>query len=103
MKNKVLNLFASVLIIISMAVTATVCTSAAVITDGETYYTAGDANGDGCVDIRDLVNLKKCSAQQKLCPAADFDADGNPSAADLLILRKILLGVDNSLWSEIYK
>lgn len=97
------------LVVISMAIlvgtlSTFLAASAAVITDGTAYYTAGDANGDGLVDIRDLVRLKKCILSRKLSPATDFSADrAVPDAEDLAILKKILLGVDNSLWSENFK
>lgn len=50
----------------------------------------GDVNGDGEVDIRDLVAMTETAVGA----AADLDADGeNGTAEDQRILRKILLGI----------
>lgn len=50
----------------------------------------GDVNGDGEVDIRDLVAM----TEETTGAAADLDADGeNGTAEDQRILRKILLGI----------
>ncbi len=55
----------------------------------------GDANGDGVVDIRDLVRVKKLSAQaDEYFPIADINKDSAIGAQDLLLLRKCLLGFE---------
>ena len=55
----------------------------------------GDVNGDGVVDIRDLVCLKKYFAApaKNSIPndALDVSGDGIINSADLAELRKILL------------
>lgn len=56
----------------------------------------GDLNGDGEVDIRDLVRLKKIKAGLEAPDAAtstDINMDGLENAADLVDLRKLLLGL----------
>ena len=60
---------------------------------------AGDINGDGVLDIRDLVHFKKylaniyCGINDK---AADLNNDGEIKADDLVLLRKLLLGISLS-------
>lgn len=57
-------------------------------TVGET----GDINGDGEVDIRDLIRLKKQAAGTDTGTAGDIDSDGYTDAYDLALLRKYFLG-----------
>lgn len=54
----------------------------------------GDINGDGSIDIRDLVRLKKilASLTEDGAEASDLNADGDIGTADLVILRRYLLG-----------
>lgn len=52
----------------------------------------GDVNGDGAVDIRDLIHLKKMYAGIiEKTDAGDINGDGNLNATDLAELKKILL------------
>ena len=57
----------------------------------------GDINGDGDIDIRDLVRLKKYTAgiegTKILKSAADLNGDGNYDAVDLSELRIMLLNI----------
>lgn len=55
MFKKVLS---TVLLIVMVFAVSLPC-SAAVVTDGEKFYVLGDANGDGTMDIRDLVRVKR--------------------------------------------
>ena len=105
MKSKVCKIFALALCVATVLTLGALNCSAAVLTDGTDYYIAGDANGDGEFDIRDLVCLKKLSlgAETETSPAADFDGDGTANSADLAVARKMLLDADNSNWSAIYK
>ena len=66
---------------------------------------AGDANGDGEFDIRDLIRLKKISAGiiVQASPATDFDGDKTVNVEDIVTVRKMLLGVDSSSGSAVYK
>ena len=56
---------------------------------------AGDMNGDGSVDIRDMVCLKKYFAgTADICKRnADVTVDGSISAEDMSELKKFLLGM----------
>ena len=54
----------------------------------------GDLNEDGAADIRDLVMLKKAAINQDTDMKYDLDGDSTPAtAADLLFLKKLLLGI----------
>lgn len=85
--------------------------SAAVVTDGEKFYVLGDANGDGTMDIRDLVRVKRYIADNSVeivNVAADIDGDGKVNANDLTCYVKGFLNSDETFttggnyWSEIY-
>lgn len=55
----------------------------------------GDANLDSAVDIRDLVRVKKYSAEQTFdieLVNVDYDADSFVAASDLALLRRQLMG-----------
>ena len=55
----------------------------------------GDLNEDGAADIRDLVVLKKAAINQDKDMKYDLDGDSTPAtAADILFLRKLLLGIN---------
>ena len=55
----------------------------------------GDANGDGMVDARDIVHIKKVFAELISAPesqkGADFNANGELSLDDLVLLRTYFL------------
>ena len=54
----------------------------------------GDLNEDEVADIRDLVMLKKAAINQDKDMKYDLDGDSTPAtAADLLFLKKLLLGI----------
>ena len=60
-------------------------------------YLPGDANGDGDVDLLDLVRLRKSLAGDqvelnKTC--ADLNGDGQVDGLDLMELRKLLVGAE---------
>lgn len=55
----------------------------------------GDANGDGTVDSRDVVRMKKHVADNTIpinLEAVDDDENGKIAASDIVVLRNILLG-----------
>ena len=57
----------------------------------------GDANFDGALDIRDLVNLKRyCSQGNSVTHLknADINSDGSIAASDMALLRQSLLGIE---------
>ena len=106
--KKIAALFLSVLCVCCMA-----CfdCSAALVTDGENYYTAGDANNDGYIDARDLVRMKKYIVDNKteiVFNAADINGDNDIDSVDLTSFRKHLLETDNSVisggehWTDFY-
>ena len=51
----------------------------------------GDANGDGSIDIRDLVRMKKMTATGDYTKSADLISDNKIDALDLVEMRKYLL------------
>ena len=54
----------------------------------------GDLNEDEVADIRDLIMLKKAAINQDTDMKYDLDGDSTPAtAADLLFLKKLLLGI----------
>jgi hypothetical protein len=70
--------------------------SAAYVTDGTRLYEAGDVNDDGTVDVFDLV---EASIGKGNTVAADLDGDGTIGAYDCALIRAMILGIDNSLWT----
>lgn len=64
-------------------------------------HEAGDADGNGEVDIRDLVRMKRhtyppthiSDADIEIDPAADINIDGDINAEDLSELRIMLLNM----------
>ena len=109
--KKILSTVVLIAIITAVFSVAIVPCSAAVVTDGENFYTLGDANNDGVMDVRDLVRIKRYIADNSveiIIIAADIDADGELNAIDLTICRKGLLEADETFttggnyWSGIY-
>ena len=58
-------------------------------------HEAGDADGNGEVDIRDLVRMKRyiSDADIEIDPATDINIDGDINAEDLSELRIMLLNM----------
>ena len=92
-KKLVMLLLVCTFLLSVFAVTA----SAAYVTDGNGFYEAGDLNGDKMVDICDLVAAKSGLGTTS---AADLDGDGSTGDYDLALIRAMILGIDNSLWTE---
>ena len=62
--------------------------------------TAGDANGDGSVNMKDVLALRQYLAgMTALCsePHADANGDGSVNMKDVLCLRRYLAGFDTTL------
>ena len=93
---RLLSVIISVTMLISCICFTGLTASAAYVTDGDKLYLAGDANGDGDIDIFDLVKAS-ISAD---APAADLDGDGTVGAYDHALIRAMILGIDNSQWTE---
>ena len=73
---------------------ATTVTAGAVVYAKWINPIEGDLNEDGAADIRDLVMLKKAAINQDTDMKYDLDGDSTPAtAADLLFLKKLLLGI----------
>lgn len=111
MFKKILSTVLLLAVIFTVFSMAFVPCSAATVTDGEKFYTLGDANDDGLTDIRDLVRIKRYTADTTTTiaeVAADLDADGKVDATDLAAYRRGIL-VDNldfatggANWSGVY-
>lgn len=71
--------------------------SAAYVTDGTNFYTAGDVNEDGNINVLDLVAANIGSGNTA---AADLDGNGAVEAYDYALIRAMILGTDNSQWTE---
>ena len=58
-------------------------------------YAPGDINGDGKIDIRDLVRIKKylTDPDSIVVYGADYNGDGRIDSLDLAGIRKLLLGI----------
>ena len=76
----------------------------------------GDVNGDGVVNIMDLIRFKHHEANDNVefyDEAADINGDSKINSQDLVALRKLLLGIEvetaqyaplnNNGWSQIVK
>lgn len=68
------------------------------VSDSDFERKIGDANGDDCVDIRDLVRAKKHLAgiitlTGPFLNAINIDNNNTVNASDLILLRQILLGI----------
>lgn len=94
---KTLAMVLSLVMLLSCTVFCGLTASAAYVTDGNKLYTAGDANGDGNVDVTDLV-AANIGAGTKA--ASDLDGDGTVGAYDFALIRAMILGIDNSQWTE---
>ncbi len=69
------------------------------ITDADFTRKVGDINGDDRVDIIDLIKAKKHIVGAEILTGVDFntadlDKNNTVNSVDLILLRKILLGID---------
>lgn len=94
---KTLAMVLSLVMLLSCTAIGCLTASAAYVTDGSNFYAAGDANGDGNVDVTDLV-AANIGAGTKA--ASDLDGDGTVGAYDFALIRAMILGIDNSQWTE---
>ena len=94
---KTLSIVLAFALLLSLTVSTGLTASAAYVTDGNKLYAAGDANGDGSVDIFDLV---LASIGEGNTAAVDLDGDGSVGAYDCALIRAMILGIDNSQWTE---
>ena len=56
---------------------------------------SGDANGDGCIDVFDMITARKCLLKEETIAdlySMDMDFSGDISVADIVMLEKYLLG-----------
>lgn len=54
-------------------------------------YEFGDVNCDGCIDIRDLIRIKKMTASSDYIQSADLIVDNKIDALDLAEMRRYIL------------
>lgn len=70
--------------------------------EAENEHKTGDLNGDGEVDIQDVIRLRKYIANpenpdyQIDKEAADINKDGKINSTDVLLLRKMIVSVKKS-------
>ncbi|MEE0927946.1 MAG: hypothetical protein UIG59_02035 [Acutalibacteraceae bacterium] len=98
--KKTIKSFAMVLVLtvlLSCLCVTGITASAAYVTDGNALYEAGDANGDGIVNICDLVAANIGSGSTV---AVDLDGNETVDTYDYALIRAIILGIDNSQWTE---
>ncbi len=93
---KVFSVVCALILVMTCLLVPMSAVSAAYVTDGNGFYTAGDANNDGNIDICDLVAANNGSGTA----AADLDGTGDVGAYDLALIRAMILGIDNSQWTE---
>ena len=55
-------------------------------------YRLGDANKDGVVNAKDILEIQKCIVAEAYLAQADMDGDGVIKAKDLSLLQKLLIG-----------
>lgn len=82
-KKAVISIFALCVLLSSFAFSASAATN----------Y---DVNGDGEVDVRDLIAAKKLSAENSSDSSADFNKNGRIDADDIITLKKVLIGTKTS-------
>ncbi|MBQ9770009.1 MAG: dockerin type I repeat-containing protein [Clostridia bacterium] len=101
MKNiKFLKKFAlSLILVLTLTALCFTVNAAAVsyIIDGDNACIAGDADGNGTVDVLDLV---KAAVFEDYLKIADVNGNGEVDAADLSLIRSEIIGVDESQWTE---
>ena len=66
--------------------------------DGAVHIAAcipGDANGDGVVDVGDVIKVKRIIlALDPPTPCADGNGDGVIDVGDVIKIKRIILGLD---------
>lgn len=60
---------------------------------------AGDINRDGARDVRDIIALKKLTAAAGCEYNSDLSGDGRTDAADTVLLRQMLLGLETAVFA----
>ena len=72
-----------------------------VFAGGEADFMAGDVNGDGEIDARDVIVFQQYFAEYdydlsrsnvEVAPGADVNRDGKIDLADIVLLRRVLVG-----------
>lgn len=61
------------------------------------YAGYGHVNGDGVIDIRDLVAMKKLIGSNGSLASADLNKDKSVNSLDMTLMRKYLLGIIDKL------
>ena len=67
------------------------------VIDGNSAVVAADADENGNIDICDLV---KTANSETFVPASDLNGNSSIDSYDLAIIRAMIIGIDNSLWTE---
>lgn len=105
--KKSIRILSTVLVfvlVLSCMVFTGLTASAAYVTDGYGFYPAGDLNDDGNINILDLVKAHlyegSTSDSSYWSVTADLDGTGDIGAYDYALIRAMILGTDNSQWTE---
>ncbi len=98
------SVFFALVLVLSCLLVPLTAVSAVYVTDGYGFYAAGDFNEDGNIDICDLVaasNRNGATSDSDIwSPVIDLDGDSTVGSYDLALIRAMILGIDNSEWTE---
>ena len=61
-------------------------------------FVLGDCNGDGEIDVRELVNIKNIASANEFASYVDINKDGKVNSADTVNVMQYLLGVIDENW-----
>lgn len=99
--KKLCRRFAAVALAILCLLMSGISAFALSVPTGNGFVTAVDADGNGKIDICDLVAIQNCDGKPAAdMPAGDLDGDGTIGAYDYALVRATILGIDKSEWID---